>query len=576
MTKQRSTFWAGMTRLLYNHNPFYLISALLVLYGIYRAMPADSNAGGGWLLLSVLCGYTVVLALAAFVIIRFGQVWNDARTILVSLVLLLVVMSTIFDQIVLDNPAAGARLLLLGLAFAIALSEGVLRGLRLPLAKRYRGPYYLMLGLLFGYPLLLGVLSKVGKGEQVPHFVALFPVIGGIAFLTLFPAARRHDQRQLPAGHPWRWPIYPWSAVVMLLVAMGLRTYSFSHGFESGHLGQSTFQPFFLLPLLFAAALLFLELAKTAKSRTWQTVFLTVPIGMFIVALSGTAPNPVAAQFLQSLSNRVGSPVQLTAIALTIFYCVAWFRGLKLAETGLIVCATVFAAASRQTIDFNTLHAPHWAPLASIGAIEFLAGLRFRTSWRQMLAATYGLGSASRLDWLSAGSNSPHGVIEALGVVVLVAFVLGAVCDDRWARRMRRFGWPLIPLVALAAMWRDTGELSAAQHAIHAVYLACLTTTAFIYWYRTPALTRFAGAAIASALFVAFAASWAYRAMEQSRLAEGLPWMAWGSAALGLAMALSLAKAGIVSSAVVRIARFGKEPKVALPLPPRNGNDPMP
>ena len=79
MNSSRSYSLAALPRLLYTQNPFYLISALLVLYGIYVALGPESGMDGGWLLLGLLGGYTLALTLAGLVIVRFGQVWDDAR-----------------------------------------------------------------------------------------------------------------------------------------------------------------------------------------------------------------------------------------------------------------------------------------------------------------------------------------------------------------------------------------------------------------------------------------------------------------------------------------------------------------
>jgi hypothetical protein len=455
---------AKIARLLYTHNPFYLISALLTLYGIYRTMPADSNVGGGWLLLGLLVGYTLMLALAGFVIIRFGQVWNDARTILLALVLLFVAMSTTFDQIVLDSPAAGARLLFLGLAFSVAVSEAMLRGLRLRLSLPYRGPYYLILAILFCYPLLLAFVSKAGDADAMPLSVLLFPVLGGLAMLTLLPAAHCGDCRELPANHPWRWPAYPWSLFVVLLVALALRSYSFSHGFESGHFGQSSFQPFFLLPLLLAASVLFFEVAISAKSQFACRIALAMPLLLLAFALPGAPPNPIADRFLTRIAHASGSPIQLTAVALATFYAVAWIRGFKLAEAGFLICATILAVVDRHTIDLSTLRAPYWIPLAATAAVESGVGVWRRTSWRQMVAAAYVLAGLSNLHWIGSASAPNLGVsasnfgIEPWALCGLCVVALGALCDDWWARQMRRVGWPLVPLLAVLAASRGAFE----------------------------------------------------------------------------------------------------------------------
>lgn len=65
--------------LLYNSNPFYFLSALLVLLGVrfaYGDVPVGSL--NCWSMLGVLAGYTSLMALAGVIVIRIGKVWDDA------------------------------------------------------------------------------------------------------------------------------------------------------------------------------------------------------------------------------------------------------------------------------------------------------------------------------------------------------------------------------------------------------------------------------------------------------------------------------------------------------------------
>ena len=75
------------------------------------------------------------------------------------IVLLLIALSLSFDELVLVNQVYGASLLAAGFCYAVAISEGVLRSLQMRLAPWYRLPYYLLLALLFFYPLGLAHLS---------------------------------------------------------------------------------------------------------------------------------------------------------------------------------------------------------------------------------------------------------------------------------------------------------------------------------------------------------------------------------------------------------------------------------
>ena len=76
-------------RFLYNQNPFYLISAALVLYGFSVSITQDELNNTPWVLASLFSGYITLLALSAWAIVRWGKVWDDARSILMVLLLLL-------------------------------------------------------------------------------------------------------------------------------------------------------------------------------------------------------------------------------------------------------------------------------------------------------------------------------------------------------------------------------------------------------------------------------------------------------------------------------------------------------
>ena len=69
----------GVARSLYTHNPFYVISAGLILLGLYQAFRVgDAAVEHPWRLAAALCGYTTVMAATAFLVIKLGKVWEDA------------------------------------------------------------------------------------------------------------------------------------------------------------------------------------------------------------------------------------------------------------------------------------------------------------------------------------------------------------------------------------------------------------------------------------------------------------------------------------------------------------------
>jgi hypothetical protein len=541
--KPWSTF-SALPKLLYTHNPLYLLSALCVLYGMNRVVVAAAPSVGGPLLMGLLGGYTVPLAVVAYLIVRFGQVWDDARTILLVLVLLLAALSVGFDRTVLDDPLAGGKLLLSGLLFSVAVSEGVLWSLRIRLPARYRVPYYLLLTLLFGYPIWLGHLSFSGHDSRIALAVFLFPVVAGLALLMLLPAARRHDRRGRPNGTPWQWPGYPWALFIVLFVALIMRSYSLGMSFESGHGTENSFRPYFLLPILLAGAALLLELAVTARNTKAQLIALAMPAALLWLAIPGHG-SIQADRFLGLLSETIASPAQLTVYCLIAFYLIAWLRGFRWGEIGVMVFLALSAIIDRRTYDVHSLVAAHWLPLAIIATIEISAAAWQRSSGRLMVGIVAAGITLGRLSWVSI--ESPASQFYAWHGGILAVLLLAGLFDDDWARWLRRFAFGAIPLAAIWAAAANENDFPEVPRFVHDSYLAGLVALSALYWYREAGWQRMAAVAVSFAALAGANLRWLYLALEGSPLGGGLPWLAWGVGSLAGAICISLLKAGILT-----------------------------
>src|SRR5207249_6961936 len=121
------------------NNPFYVLSAGLFLVGLRISFGAQA-LDEVWALMLGMAGYTLLLVLTACLLVRFGNVWDDVRTVLLLVVLMFLATSVTFDEVLVLNPARGFACSLVGLAFAAAVSEGLLRGMRLPLPAWFRAP----------------------------------------------------------------------------------------------------------------------------------------------------------------------------------------------------------------------------------------------------------------------------------------------------------------------------------------------------------------------------------------------------------------------------------------------------
>ena len=253
-------------RWLYNHNPFYVVSALLTLYGLHISFADSLDPTQGWLLMRLLAGYTLLLAAAAILVVRYGKVWEDARTLVLLAALLMVAMSASFDRVCLDDSRLGARFLLAGFIFSIAICELIIRGLQLRLPWSYRGPCYVAMAILFAYPPYLGHLSLDDQERKMAWLVLALPTLLAAIALTLIPAVRRRGADLCRNGTPWPWPWYPMSWFAIIAIGGALRAFALGISFEKAKGFSSGLQLYAFLPLLLATTLLWVEGSRRRNS----------------------------------------------------------------------------------------------------------------------------------------------------------------------------------------------------------------------------------------------------------------------------------------------------------------------
>ena len=180
-------------------NPFYVLSALLVCLGLWVSFGSQVDAAQTWSLLSGMAGYTLLLAVTACLLVRYVGVWDDVRTVMLLVVLMFLATSVTFDEVVARDPMRGVACYLGGVVFAVAVSEGMLRGVRLRLPALFRAPYYFVLTLFFVYPVALTPLVDRPRSEELSWALFGFSPAAALVFLTLLPAIRRgrdYVQRQ--------------------------------------------------------------------------------------------------------------------------------------------------------------------------------------------------------------------------------------------------------------------------------------------------------------------------------------------------------------------------------------------
>jgi hypothetical protein len=85
----------GLVRFVYSSNPFYILSADLVFVGLRISFGTGGPASRTWAHLLGLGGYTLLMATTACVLIRLGKLWDDLRSLVLLIVMMLLAMALV-------------------------------------------------------------------------------------------------------------------------------------------------------------------------------------------------------------------------------------------------------------------------------------------------------------------------------------------------------------------------------------------------------------------------------------------------------------------------------------------------
>ncbi|MCI0359505.1 MAG: hypothetical protein L0211_13595 [Planctomycetaceae bacterium] len=546
MFKDPSVPVFSIARFLYTQNPFYLIGTMLVLFGLQQSLGREPQLATNGLLTALLTGYTFFLAGIAAVVIRWGQIWDDARTILLVIVLMFFMLSASLDVHLVTEPVSGTLLLALSLALSIALSEGLLRGLRIHLAPRYRLPYYLLLTLLFVYPAVPAWLAQFGLVEARPWVLFAFPWLAGAALLSLLPAARAPAKTEPASGTPWKWPYFPWSLFVYLSIGIAIRSWWLTISFEPASGQDAYFRPYFLLPICLAWSALVLEIGRTRASRGALVAGMLLPLAGLAMAFPGPGASPVEVAFLGNLSAMLGSPAQLAVGSMLAFYAWTWLRGVRAAEGFLILVGLMASLIGRDTLDWNSLSSPQALPLAAVAAGLTAVAAIDRSTWRALAAGILICGGLRYAPLPITGADAWFWQWHAPAVALLA---LTTLLNDDLAKWLRQIAWRAAPAMGLIAALIYPWALPQLSVGSLSLFLALLLATSAALWLKQREPPQLAAVVMTLAANGLAHFPMLYRLIGKSALAAGLPWLAVGLTVVLVALGISLAKMGIWHSA---------------------------
>ena len=476
--------FAAVPRAVFVHNPFYVISAALILYGLDVVLGASDAWADRWMLLWVLSGYTALMVLAGVLIVRLGSVWEDARSVFLVVIILFGAVSVSFDEILVAMPEAGRGFVLVGLGCAMALSEALLRGTGIRLGALFRAPYYAILSLFYLYPLLLsGLLDRADATNRsgVTWGLAAFGVAAGAAFLTLIPAIRRGREYVRDSATPWAWPWFPWAGFAVLAGGVLVRSYWLTLSFYPAYKMYSPFGSYILSPFVLAGCVLALEFAISHRSRRAAAVALVLPAVAVFMSFPPTAVDRSCAEFLAILMAGAGSPAWVVLLAALSYYAYALARGERRAEWGVAAVLFVLAVAGEKTTGLWTLTAPRALPLAALAAFAGVTGALRRSSWRWALSV---VASAAALSILFGDTRfvAARGAVPVhLALFGLLA--VGALCRDRFARFLQDAGAPAMAVLFASALFLGGRIAPDAPGAFVAAYCAAMMAATAVYWW---------------------------------------------------------------------------------------------
>jgi hypothetical protein len=545
----------GLLRRLYTSNPFYVISALLVFVGLRMSFDTSGTTFETWGLMVALAAYTLLLATTACLLIRLGHIWDDLRTVLLLVVMMFLALSVTFDATLTSSPRLGIACNLVGLLFAVLVSEGVLRVTRLGLPALFRVPYYFTLALFFLYPVALVPLLGDPARPALQWALFGFSPLAGLVFLTLLPAVRRGPAYVDKNGSPWRFPCYPWVLFGLLALAICGRAFylcislhfverTSQHFIERSH---SIFGLYFLVPFLFMLDMLVLELGLVARQRGVVRMALAAPIGFLVLALIGPTDDSVYHDFLLLFMGRLGcSPLFLALIASTVFYAIALVRRVPEALGALTVSLLALAVVAPSTLNLHGLviGAPQPQALLALAVLQLWLGWSARQSGRCLFGAAC-LVTGLTLSLGKTDSAAFQGLI-AFHLTWAALLVLGALFDDPLGRSLRRAGAVLLTLACLLAVPGDPWlcKLAFFSPEFVRVYPMIMVVIATTYGYLFGSRAHLYAATLSVAGWLALVGVRGY--LQARQFVAGLDRIAWGMAFFLLAMLISMAKAGLL------------------------------
>lgn len=530
----------GLVRLLYTHNPFYLISAWFVFTGLRISFNPQGATFNTTALMLSLAAYMLLLAVTAWGLIRLGQVWQDVRSILLLILVMFVALSVTIDDVLAASFTRGAICYGSGLLFCIALTEALLRSLPIRLPVLYRWPFHLLLALFFLYPLAVSHLAPRPNAPPIQWALFAFPSIGAALLLLLIPAIRRGPAYVNDNGTPWRWPLYPGTVFFFLILGIAWRGYSLCISLHQvGGMG-TIYAPYFLMPLCLAVAWLLLEMGLATGNGRVQQMAMLLPLlgcGVVLLPLGGGF---VHDRFLELFFQTLGAtPLFYSLLISFVFYALAALRRVEHAAEWTTAALAAWAMINFNTVDVLSLWDPWGAPLAAAAVLQLGLAIHRRSSPRALLA-TSALSSAAAIDLQGTWFMAYGGAVPA-HLWLAAVLTIGLLFRDEFARFLQGAGAWLLMGATILAVIGGIGVRNLPEEVLFAYPLAAFAVALTYYWLSRHPLYAAAAVATLSCWLVTSSVQ-VYYILKP--LMAGLDKLLWGLVFFLCAALISLLKSG--------------------------------
>lgn len=535
-----------LVKWLYTNNPFYVLSAWLVFFGLRSSFDTTGDTFQTTALMIGLTVYTVLLAVSACFLVRIGKVWDDVRSMLVLVVLMLLAISVCFDDTLASNPSVGTFYCLTGLVFSVLVSEGLLFGMPLRLPAGFRVPYYLLLTLFFLYPIALSPLFYEPNAPKLQWGLFSFSTVAGLLLLTLLPAVRRGPEYVRDNGSPWPWPWYPWILFCTLALGVLGRAYYLCISLHFVGDGTNIFGTYFWVPFLLALNVLFLEIAIVSRRSVALRIALAAPVVTLLAAIAGESTLLANLRFPERFAETLGgAPLFLTLIATTAFYALCTLRRVPHAVDALSICLVLFSVCGPATANPGTaaLTSPRGFPFVFIAVIQFCMAIRQRNAVRSVLSVACVLVAAT-ISYQETHFTAYGGLIP-FHLLLAVVLLVGAVVRDKFGEFVQYIGAILIALAGVTSVVCGPRILGEVPPMLPEVYPLLAIATAVAYGYFVRNRSYYLSATGVLVVWLATVAWHMYRGLRQTM--AGLDYLLFGLLFFLIAMLISLNKAGVLT-----------------------------